>query len=164
MISMSLWAVGSTVIAMFMAITMFLIRLKSSEKPITEKRIILPPLMMSTGALMFILPEFRLSVVQVLEALIVGVLFSTILIKTSKIDIIKQQFYLRTSKYFPLLLIGLLVVRMILKLIVQNSVPLGETSGMFFLLAFGMILSWRLTMLYRLKKVKREHRKETELS
>ncbi|PXA44914.1 cytochrome C biogenesis protein CcdC, partial [Staphylococcus pseudintermedius] len=34
------------------------------------------------------------------------------------------------------------------------SVDPGELAGMFFLLAFSMLVPWRLAMLYRYKKIK----------
>ena len=59
------WALISTIVAVFMATTMIFIRAKAAKKPATEKRIILPPLFMSTGALMFLFPTFQISFYQV---------------------------------------------------------------------------------------------------
>ncbi len=50
---------------------------------------------------------------------------------------------------FPVILVSLLVIRIIIKLIIGTSISVGETSGMFFLLALGMIGTWRLAMLYQ---------------
>lgn len=149
------WIIASTVAACFMAITMIFVRLRAAKKPASVKKIILPPIFMSTGACMFFIPEFRVPWVQVLEAFMVGIIFSVFLIKTSKFEIKKDAIYLIPSKSFVFILFGLLAVRMIIKLIVGSTISLGETSGMFFLLAFGMILSWRLAMLYKYKKLER---------
>ena len=35
-----------------------------------------------------------------------------------------------------------------------NTIEIGVLSGMFFLLAFAMIVPWRIAMLYQYKKVK----------
>lgn len=153
-------AMISSLIAIFMAITMVFVRLKAAKKPMTEKGIILPPIMMSSGFLMFLFPEFHLTFLQVIEALVVGVVFSSILIKTSKFKISGQHVYLIASKSFPFILIGLLAIRIILKLIVSQSIPLAETSGMFYILAFGMIVSWRIAMLIQYKKVKTKIRSD----
>lgn len=147
------WAVASTVVAMFMAITMIFYRLKAAEKPASVKKIILPPLFMSTGALMFLFPIFQVSWLQAIEALAVGMFFSIFLIKTSKFEIRNQNIYLIPSKAFAFILFGLLGIRIIAKLILNSQISLGETSGMFFLLAFGMIATWRLAMLYKFKKL-----------
>ena len=66
----------TTVIAFVMAFTMIFYRLKAAEQPTSVKKIILPPLFMSTGAIMFLFPVFRISLLQVFEALVVGMIFS----------------------------------------------------------------------------------------
>lgn len=143
------WLVASTVVAAFMAVTMIFVRLKAAKKPASIKKIILPPIFMSTGALMFIFPAFQIQWIQVLEALIVGMVCSIFLIKTSKFEIRGQAIYLIPSKSFVFILFGLLLFRIIIKLAIGSTISLGETSGMFFLLAFGMIATWRLSMLYK---------------
>lgn len=150
--------IASTVVAAFMAVTMIFVRLKAAEKPASVKKIILPPLFMSSGALMFVLPAFRVEWVQVLEAICVGMIFSILLIKTSKFEIRKRNVYLIPSKSFAFILFGLLFIRIIIKLIIGSTVSFGETSGMFFLLAFGMIATWRVSMLYKYIQLKKELR------
>jgi len=141
-----------------MATMMIFIRLRAARKPASMKKIILPPLFMSTGALMFLFEPFQVSWKQVLEAMSVGVVFSAFLIKTSHFEIRDKNIYLKPSKAFAGILIGLLVLRIVLKLIVGQTVSLGETSGMFFLLAFGMILSWRTAMLIKYRRLEAEVR------
>ncbi|MBU5466680.1 cytochrome c biogenesis protein CcdC [Virgibacillus sp. MSJ-26] len=153
------WAVASTVIAMIMAITMIFYRLKAAKKPATVKKIILPPVFMSTGAFMFLFPTFQVSFMQVVEAIVVGMIFSLFLIKTSNFEIKDKEIYLIPSKAFAFILFGLLGVRIIAKLIINSQISLGETSGMFFLLAFGMIGTWRLAMLYKFKKIEKNLKK-----
>lgn len=143
------WLVASTVVAAFMAVTMIFVRLKAAKKPASIKKIILPPLFMSTGALMFIFPEFQIKWIQVLEAVGVGIICSIFLIKTSKFEIRNKAIYLIPSKSFIFILFGLLLSRICIKLLIGSTISLGETSGMFFLLAFGMIATWRISMLYK---------------
>lgn len=150
------WIIASTIVAFVMATVMIFIRLKVSKRPTSVKRIILPPIFMSTGALMFLFPEFQVKTSQVIEALALGVLFSILLIKTSKFEIRQEQIYLVPSKAFVFILFGLLIVRIVLKLIIGSTISLGETSGMFFLLAFGMLLSWRIAMLYKYKQLEKQ--------
>ncbi len=139
-----------------MATMMIFIRLRAARKPASVKKIILPPLFMSTGAFMFLFDPFQVSWHQVLEAMSVGVVFSILLIKTSNFEVRDKQIYLKPSKAFGAILIGLLLLRIVLKLIVGQSVSFGETSGMFFLLALGMILSWRIAMLIRFKRLEED--------
>lgn len=149
--------VASTIVAAFMAVTMIFLRVKVAERPTSVKRIILPPIFMSTGALMFILPMFRVSIYQVIEAIVVGMFFSIFLIKSSKFEIKEDnQIYLIPSKSFVFILFGLLLVRIIIKLVIGSTISFGETSGMFFLLGFGMIVTWRLAMLLKFKKIEKK--------
>lgn len=149
-----IWVILSTLFAFIMAITMVVYRLKSGEKPITARRIIMPPLFMSTGACMFFIPALKISWLQVLEAFLMGMIFSVFLIKTSHFKIDHQTIYLIPSKAFAYILVGLLIVRIILKLIISTHISLAETSGMFFILAFSMILNWRINMLIKYKKIR----------
>lgn len=141
--------------AIAMAVFMMFVRLRARKKPVTEKKIIIPPIAMSTGALMFVFEEFRVAPLQIAEAAILGIVFSTVLIATTKFEIREGDVYLKSSKAFIFILIGLLVLRIILKLIFSASLDIGELGGMFFILAWSMIIPWRLAMLVRLKKMKR---------
>lgn len=64
----------SSVIAAAMAISVMIVRIKSSDKPASPKKIILPPIFMSTGALMFLFPIFRVTGEEFLEAITLGVI------------------------------------------------------------------------------------------
>ena len=142
----------STIFAVIMGLLVFAVRMKASQKPATIKKIILPPFFMSTGALMYVFPYFRLTGTEILEAIILGMFFSIFLIKTSKFEIKDNQIYMKRSKAFGFVLIGLILIRTILKLFLSSSIDLGETGGMFWLLAFSMIVPWRLAMYYQYKK------------
>lgn len=138
-----------------MAVFVMFVRLRSQKKPVNEKKIIIPPIAMSTGALMFLFDEFRVAPLQILEATAIGILFSTVLIATSKFEVRDDEIYLKRSKAFVFILIGLLILRIILKLIFSNSLDVGELGGMFFILAWSMIIPWRLAMLIQFKKLKK---------
>ncbi|WP_093857168.1 CcdC family protein [Tenuibacillus multivorans] len=138
----------------FMASVMIVIRSRASKKPASTKKIILPPLFMSTGALMFLFPYFQVSWWQVLEAISVGVVFSVLLIITSNFEIKGREIYLKPSKAFIFVLLFLLVLRICLKIYLGQDISVGETSGMFYLLAFGMLFTWRIAMLIKFLKLK----------
>lgn len=130
--------------------------MKAQQFPVNEKKLILPPIFMSTGALMFVVPYFRLNGMEIIEAIIMGVLFSTVLIWTSRFEVKGSEIYMKRSKAFPIILISLLVIRTFIKVIVSNQIDPGQLAGMFFLLAFCMILPWRIAMLMKYKKLKRK--------
>lgn len=146
----------SSVGAAFMAVFVMFVRIKASKKPASAKKIILPPIFMSTGAMMFIFPYFRVTPLEILEAASVGMLFSILLIKTSKFEIRENQIYLKRSKAFMFILIGLLIIRIIAKLILSSSIDVGQLGGMFWILAFGMIVPWRVAMYMNFRKLQRE--------
>ncbi|MCM3600079.1 cytochrome c biogenesis protein CcdC [Robertmurraya korlensis] len=141
----SIGAIGMAMLAMF-------VRMKAAKKPATAKKIILPPLFMSTGALMFVVPMFRVTYLELFEAMAVGLVFSILLIKTSKFEIRDKEIYLQRSRAFVFILFGLLVLRIILKLLLSSTIDYGELSGMFFILAFSMILPWRIAMYLQFRR------------
>ncbi|NGP44038.1 DUF1453 family protein [Bacillaceae bacterium SIJ1] len=149
-------AVFATAVAAAMAIVAMMIRIKAAEKPASVKKIILPPLFMSSGFLMFTHPMFHLSIYQALEAFLVGLLFSIILIKTSGFEVRGEHVFLRRSRAFPFILLGLLAFRILLKAVLGHYIEWEALSGMFFILAFGMLLPWRLAMLIQFKKVEKQ--------
>ena len=65
------------------------------------------------------------------------------------------EIYMKRSKAFPIILISLLIIRTLIKIFISSKIDPGEIGGMFFLLAFSMIVPWRLAMLYKYKKLKR---------
>ncbi len=146
----------SSIGAVFMAIFTMFIRMKAAKKPASAKKIILPPIFMSTGALMFVFPYFRVTPMEILEAAIVGMLFSILLIKTSSFEIRDNEIYLKRSKAFAFILIGLLVIRIIGKLVLSSTIDYGELSGMFWILAFSMIVPWRIAMYLNYRKLHQE--------
>lgn len=145
-IASSIGAIGMAIFAMF-------IRVKAAKKPATAKKIILPPIFMSTGALMFLHPYFRVTSLEIAEALVIGMLFSILLIKTSKFEIRDSQIYLKRSKAFMYILIGLLALRVVMKSILSATIDYGELSGMFWILAFGMIVPWRIAMYLNFRRL-----------
>ena len=132
------------------------VRMRAAKKPTNARKIILPPLFMSSGALMYIEPQFRLSGFEMIEAAIVGVLFSLLLIKTSKFEIRDNDIYLKRSKAFIFILMGLLIVRLVMKSFLSATIDFGELSGMFFFLAYCMIVPWRISMYMDYKKLFRK--------
>lgn len=146
-------AIASTLFAIMMGFIVLFIRMKASAHPVSAKKIILPPIFMSTGATMFLFPMFRVTPLELIEAILVGMLFSLVLIKTSKFEVRGEDIYLKRSKAFPFILIGLLLIRIIMKLALSKSIDYGELTGMFWLLAFGMIVPWRIAMYIQYRKL-----------
>jgi len=150
------WLTVSTIFIVFMGVFAMLMRAKAAKKPANPKKIMIPPLAMSTGALMYVFPYFRLTWEHLWITVLIGVLCSTILIKTSKFEIVGQDIYLKPSKAFALVLVVLLVVRTAAKIYLGGTFHLGELGGIFFMLAYSMLLPWRLAMLVQFKKLQKQ--------
>ncbi|WP_275695563.1 CcdC family protein [Fredinandcohnia quinoae] len=146
-------ALVSTILAACMALFVMVVRQRAAKQPASVKKIILPPVFMSTGAFMFVFPIFRVTPMEILEAVILGAFFSIFLIKTSSFEIKENKIYLKRSKAFIFILIGLLVIRIVMKSFLSNSIDVGQLSGMFWILAFSMIVPWRIAMYVKFKKL-----------
>ena len=109
---------------------------------------------MATGALMYVVPYFRLNGSEIIEAILVGLFFSLFLIFTSNFEVKGSEIYMKRSKLFPVILISLLIIRSVGKFFLSDSIDPGQLAGMFFLLAFSMIVPWRIAMYVKYKKLK----------
>ena len=144
------------VLAIVMGGIALLVRMKASKKPASLKKIILPPIFMSTGFLMFLYEPTRPASLQIAEALAVGMIFSIFLIATSKFEIRDGQIFLQRSKAFMFILMGLLIIRVAFRAFLGKDINPEELSGMFFLLAYGMILPWRISMYFSYRKIEKQ--------
>lgn len=149
-----MYVVLSMLVALCMGAVAIALRMKASNYPTNAKKIILPPLFMSSGALMYIVPYFRLTRLEIIEAVIVGMFFSLFLIWTSNFIVKDNLIYMKRSKLFPIILVSLLVIRSAMKYFLSNTIHPGQLAGMFFLLAFSMIVPWRIAMYAKYKKIK----------
>ncbi|TYP75559.1 CcdC family protein [Paenibacillus methanolicus] len=131
--------VGGGIIAM---------RLRAANRPVSLRKIIIPPLAMSTGFLMFAVPDTRVPWLWALYAFAAGaILFAYPLIRTSRLERQGGEVVLKRSKTFIVILLALFIIRLLLHDVLEQVVSIPQTAGLFFILAFGMILVWRLAML-----------------
>ena len=109
-------------------------RIRETQTPVTAKKLLIPPLGMSTGFCMFLAPQMRVPWVWAACAFAAGALFfSYPLIHTSRLvregDVVMMQQY------------------------VEQYVSIPQTAGLFFILAFGMLLPWRVVMFARYREL-----------
>lgn len=143
-----------TVGAIVMAVLALFIRLKASRRPVTIKKIIIPPLGMTTGFGMFIVPDMHIPVLWGVAAFAVGWLFfSYPLNRSTQFELIDGEVYAKRSRGFAYILIGLLALRLVLHEVVEQYISVLQTGSVFFLLAYGMILRWRLFMLKEYRRI-----------
>lgn len=153
-ISPSYIQIGATLGMLIMVILAIFIRMKASHRPVTKRKILIPPLGMSTGFLMFIVPQTHISLWWALIAFLIGwFIFSYPLIRSTRFEKINDEVFATRSRSFAFILIGLLAVRLILHEVIQQYITIPQTGGLFFLLAFGMIVRWRVYMYKHYKEV-----------
>ncbi len=78
-------------------------------------------------------------------------LFSYPLIRASRFHVVDGEIYLKRSKMFIVFIFLLLMLRIVLHDLVEQYVSIMQTGGIFFILAFGMLVPWRLAMLREYK-------------
>ncbi|WP_150275413.1 CcdC family protein [Paenibacillus tepidiphilus] len=149
-INPSLLHIGSTLGAVFMALMVIFIRMKASHRPVTIRKIWIPPLGMSTGFAMFVVPEVRFPWWWAVLAFLVGwFIFAYPLMRSTVFEVREGDIYAKRSKSFAFILLGLLLVRTVLHEFINRYISIPQSGGLFFILAFGMILHWRVFMYKR---------------
>jgi membrane protein CcdC involved in cytochrome C biogenesis len=146
----------STISMVVAAIAIIFFRIRSTKKPTSARKIVMPPIGMSTGFLMFFYPPMHFPFVWGVAVFAIGAaLFSIPLILTSRFERVGQEIYLRRSKAFVGILIVLLIVRLLLHSYLEEWVSIPQTAAIFFVLAFGMLLPWRIAMYIQYSKLKK---------
>lgn len=143
----------SSVMMVIFALMVIGVRMKASGKPVTAKKILIPPIGMSTGFFMFVSPEMHVPIRYALVALLAGCVLSYPLILTSKMFLKKGKVFLKRSKWFVIMLLLLLTLRMVLHGYVEHYVDFYQTGSLFFILAYGMIVPWRVAMYVQFRKL-----------
>ena len=131
-------------------------RIREGRSPVTVRKIVIPPLGMSTGFCMFIVPAFRVPWLWALAAFAVGaIVLAYPLIRTSRLDWHHdgETVMMRRSAAFFIVVVVLAVIRFAAKDYLDRFISLEQTGGLFFILAFGMILRWRLSMLMEYRRL-----------
>src|SRR5271155_3302056 len=100
-------------------------RIREGRSAVTLRKIVIPPLGMATGFSMFLVPAFRVPWAWAAGAFVLGAL-------------VLAYPLVRTSR---------------LALQGDTVMSVQQTAGLFFVLAFGMILRWRLSMLFEYRRL-----------
>lgn len=109
---------------------------------------------MATGFSMFLVPMFRVPWSWALIAFLVGaVVLAYPLVRTSRLSVEGDAIMMRRSKAFFIVMIVLALIRLAARNYVNKVITLEQTAGLFFVLAFGMILSWRVCMLMEYRRL-----------
>lgn len=129
-------------------------RFRETAAPVTVRSLLIPPLAMSTGLFMFIAPQTRVPLSWALVAVAVGALvFSIPLARSSTLTREGSQFLMKRSPAFVWILLGLVAARFALRSWIEVWVSQLQTGALFFLLAWGAIVRWRVSMLLQLRRL-----------
>jgi membrane protein CcdC involved in cytochrome C biogenesis len=132
-------------------------RFRETRTPVTTRKIVMPPLGMATGFFMFLAPQTRVPWSWAAVAFAVGALvFSVPLARTSTLVRSGDVVLMQRSKAFLWILLGLFAVRFALRSYVEHLVTPVQTGALFFILAFGMIARWRVSMLLQFRRMQGE--------
>lgn len=144
-------SVGAAVIGFFAVLVW---RIREGRTAVTMRKVIIPPLGMATGFSMFVLPVFRVPWLWAVGAFVIGAsVLAYPLIRTSRLTLEGETVMMRRSKAFFAVIVVLALVRLGARKYVNRIVSLEQTAALFFVLAFGMILSWRVSMLLEYRRL-----------
>ena len=131
-------------------------RIRETQRPVTPKKILIPPLGMTSGFSMFLAPQTRIPFVWGLATFLAGaLLLSYPLVLTSKLTRSGDSVLLKRSPAFLVVLLGLLAARLAARSWVERYIDTVQTGSLFFLLAYGMLLPWRVVMYLRYRSLLR---------
>lgn len=122
-------------------------RVREGRSAVTLKKIIMPPLGMATGFCMFILPQCRVPFMWGIAAFLIGaIVFAYPLLLTSDLHLQNGVIMMKRSSAFFAVIIVLALVRYLARGFFDHYLSLMQTGAIFYLLAFGMIVRWRLKL------------------
>jgi membrane protein CcdC involved in cytochrome C biogenesis len=130
-------------------------RVRETRRPVTTRAIVLPPLAMSTGVLMFLNPAMRVPWTWGVAAFLIGAaLLSYPMARTTRLERVGDTIMVRRSRAFLVVLIVLAGSRFSLREYLDHIISPLQTAALFYLLAFGTIVCWRAWMLLDYRRVR----------
>jgi membrane protein CcdC involved in cytochrome C biogenesis len=141
-------AAGSVLVAGAGAVAVIIWRLRETRTAVSLRKIIIPPLGMATGFSMFVDSAFRVPWTWALIAFLTGaVVLAWPLLLTTRLEREGETVRMKRSSAFLLVILVLAGIRFFARGYFDHILTAQQTAGIFFILAFGMILIWRAKML-----------------
>ena len=139
-----------------MAVTMW--RLREARSAVSLKKIVIPPLGMATGFSMFLVPAFRIPLEWAGLAFAIGAAaLAWPLLLTTRLERRGDAVMMKRSGAFLVVILVLAVIRFGAHGYFDTILTMQQTAGIFFILAFGMIVCWRAKMLLDFRKLTTEY-------
>ena len=138
------------------AVTMW--RLREARSAVSLRKIVIPPLGMATGFSMFLVPAFRVPWAWAAGAFVLGALVLAYpLVRTSRLALHGETVMMHRSPAFFFVIVVLALVRFLARGYLDRFITIEQSGGLFFILAFGMIVRWRVTMYREYRRVTQPH-------
>jgi membrane protein CcdC involved in cytochrome C biogenesis len=129
-------------------------RVQEGRTAVTTKKILIPPIGMATGFSMFVVPAFRIPLLWAVCAFLLGaVVFAYPLLRTSRLVRDGEVIMMQRSNVFFAVVIVLAAIRILAHSYIDKFVDVKQTAALFFVLAFGMILRWRVRMFFQYRQL-----------
>ena len=129
-------------------------RIREAQTAVSIKKIVLPPLGMATGFSMFAVPAFRIPWAWAGISFLIGALaLAQPLLRTSRLVRQGEEVMMQRSSAFFAVILLLAAIRILARSYFDTFLSVQQTGGLFFVLAFGMILRWRAQMLLEYRKL-----------
>jgi membrane protein CcdC involved in cytochrome C biogenesis len=139
-------------LAGLVAVTMW--RLREARTAVSLRKIVIPPLGMATGFSMFLVPAFRIPWAWAALAFAIGaVALAWPLLLTTRLERQGDAVMMRRSSAFLAVILVLAAIRFAARGYFNTILTGQQTAGVFFILAFGMIVIWRAKMLMDFRRL-----------
>ena len=144
-------------------VALLLWRVRETQVPITVTSIVIPPLAMSSAFGMFLATLTRIPWSWAVSALLFGlVVLSWPLVRSSRLELREGVVYLKRSRAFLAILLGLLAIRLLFHDYIGPLISPLQTASIFYLMAFGMIVRWRVGMFLQYRHIAAADRRRDE--
>ena len=129
-------------------------RVRESQTAVSLKKIVIPPLGMATGFSMFVAPAFRIPWDWAALAFALGATaLAWPMLATTRLERKGDAVMMKRSSMFLVVILGLAAIRFAAHSYFDRIMTVEQTGGLFFILAFGMIVVWRAKLLIDYRKL-----------
>ena len=147
-------AAGSVLAAGAGAVVIIMWRLREARSAVSLRKIIIPPLGMATGFSMFVDSAFRVPWTWAAIAFLIGAaVLAWPLLLTTRLERQGETVRMKRSSAFLVVILVLAAIRLLARGYFDTILTTQQTAGVFFILAFGMIVIWRAKMLMDFRRL-----------
>jgi membrane protein CcdC involved in cytochrome C biogenesis len=147
-------AISSILVSLVGLVAVTMWRLREAKTAVSLRKIVIPPLGMATGFSMFFVPAFRIPWAWAGLAFAIGaVALAWPLLLTTRLERRGDVVMMKRSSAFLVVILVLAAIRFAARGYFDTILTAKQTAGVFFILAFGMIICWRAKMLMDFRRI-----------